>query len=226
MAAASSSSAPSQGGLGGPQGVVLVQGGDAEDPDDAPAGHRRQPPAVPLQGGAEDCLGPLEDVPERLRVEGRSRARGDLQLGAEHVTGLRAGTAAATGGGAGPSAGPGRGGGWPPPARPGRGRLQAELFQQQLPDLAVGLQGVGLAAGAVQGEHELAAEPLAQRLVGDQALELADQLGPGAEGQVGLDPLLHADQPQLLQPGDLGLGERLVAEVGQGRPPPQGQRLG
>ena len=63
-------------------------------------------------------------------------------------------------------------------------------------------------------------------MLGDEALELADQLGPGAEGQVGLDPLLQADQPQLLQPGDLGLGERLVAEVGQRRPPPQGQRLG
>ncbi len=215
-----------QGRLGGPQGVVLVQGGDAEDPDDAPAGHRRQPPAVPLQGGAEDGLGPLEDVPERLRVEGRSRARSDLQLGAEHRHRL------AGGHGGGDRRRRGRPQGrvvaedGPLQLAQGWGRLQAELLQQQLPDLAVGLQGVGLAAGAVQGEHQLAAEPLAQRLLGDQALELADQLGPGAEGQVGLDPLLHADQPQLLQPGDLGLGERLVAEVGQGRPPPQGQRLG
>jgi hypothetical protein len=108
----------------------------------------------------------------------------------------------------------------------GRRRLEAELLQQQLPHLAVDLEGLGLAAAAVEGEHQLAAEPLAQRLGGDQALELADQLGPGAKGQVGVDPLLHTDQAQLLKAGDLGLGERLVAEVGQRRSPPQGQRLG
>ena len=44
-----------------------------------------------------------------------------------------------------------------------------------------------------------------------------------AEGEVGLDPLLQADQAQLLEPRDLGLGEGLVAEVGEGRPPPQRQ---
>ena len=90
-----------QGRLGGAQGVVLVQGRDAEDPDDAPADHRRQPPAVPLQGGAEDGLGPLQDGPERLRVEARSRAGGDLQLGAEHRHRLAGGHGGGDGGGAG-----------------------------------------------------------------------------------------------------------------------------
>ena len=138
------------------------------------------------------------------------------------VTGLRAGTAAAGGG---------RRRGRPQRGvvaqdrrlqlAKGRRRLQAELLQQQLPDLAVGLEGLGLAAAAVQGEHELAAEPLAQRMLADQALQLADELAAGAKSQVGLDPFLQADQAQLVEPGDLGLGEGLVAEVGQGRSPPQ-----
>ena len=204
-----------------------MQGRDAEDPEDAPADHGRQPPAVPFQGGAEDGLGPLQDGPQRLGVEAPAGAGRDLQLGAEHRHRL----AGRHGGGGRRRRRRGPQGRVVAQDRPlqlaeGRRRLQAELVEQQLPDLAVGLEGLGLAAAAVEGEHELAAEPLAQRLLGDQALELADQLGPGAQGQVGLDPLLHTDQAQLLQPGDLGLGERLVAEVGQRRPPPQGQRLG
>jgi len=113
-----------------------------------------------------------------------------------------------------------------PGARRRGTRLQAELLQEQFPHLPVGLECLGLAAAAVQGEHELAAEPLAQRLLADQALQLTDQLAAGAEGQVGLDPLLQADQAQLVQPRDLGLGEGLVAKVGQRWSPPQRQREG
>ena len=44
------------------------------------------------------------------------------------------------------------------------------------------------------------------------------------EHQVGLDPLLDRHQPELLQGGDLPLGEGLVGELGQRRPAPQAQR--
>ena len=70
--------------LGGPQGVVLVQDRDAEDPDDALADRCRQLPSVPFQGGAEDGLGPFQHHPERLGVQPRARAGGDPQLGAQH----------------------------------------------------------------------------------------------------------------------------------------------
>ena len=69
------------------------------------------------------------------------------------------------------------------------------------------LERVGLAPGAVQGEHQLAVEPLAVRVLRDECLEVGDELVVPAEREVGLHALLERDQPQLLQARDLG-GER------------------
>ncbi len=46
-----------------------------------------------------------------------------------------------------------------------------------------------------------------------------------AEREVGLDALLDGDKPELFEPGDLGLGERLVEEVRERRPSPEPERL-
>ena len=62
-------------------------------------------------------------------------------------------------------------------------------------------------------------------MLGDEALQLADDVGVASEREVGLDPLLERVQAQLLQPRDLRLGERLECELVQRRPPPQGKRL-
>lgn len=40
-----------------------------------------------------------------------------------------------------------------------------------------------------------------------------------------LEPSLESDQPQLLEPADLGLSEPLVATVGKRRPAPEAQRV-
>ena len=82
-----------------------------------------------------------------------------------------------------------------------------------------------LPARAVEREHQLAAQPLAVRVLRDQRLELADQLGVAAEREVGLDPLLERRQPQILQPPGLDSGKRLLAELRQRRPPPERERL-
>ena len=104
-------------------------------------------------------------------------------------------------------------------------RLEPELARQLAPRRPVGLQRLGLARRAVQREHQLAAQPLAQRVLGDQRLELADELRVPAGGEVGVDALLERREPQLLQPRALGLRERLVGEVGERRPAPQRERL-
>ena len=104
--------------------------------------------------------------------------------------------------------------------------LDPELVDQDLAGRPVGGQGVGLAARAVQGQHQLAVEVLAQGVQPDQRLQLGHQLVVAAEGQLGLDPglggghleLLDADQ---LRPGEVGRG----GHVGQCRTPPQGERL-
>jgi hypothetical protein len=87
--------------------------------------------------------------------------------------------------------------------------LGPELVEQGAPRGAVGLQRIGLAPAAIQREHELASEPLAQRLRGDEDLELGDELLRAAEGEVGLDAVLERGDAQLLQARAGELRERL-----------------
>ena len=47
-------------------------------------------------------------------------------------------------------------------------RLDAELVDQRAPRRAVGLQGLRLSAAAVQRDHQLRAQTLAQRVLGDE----------------------------------------------------------
>jgi hypothetical protein len=68
-------------------------------------------------------------------------------------------------------------------------------------------------------------QPLAQRVLRRQRLQLADQPGVLAEGQLGLDPVLDRAQAQLVQAGRVGRGERLTGEVRQRRSAPQLVRL-
>ncbi len=105
-----------------------------------------------------------------------------------------------------------------------RAGVDAELLDEGLARGAVGGERVGLPAGAVEREHELRARPLAEWLRGDERLELGDELRVAPEREVGLDPLLERDGAQLLEPGDLGLRERLVEEVGERRAAPERER--
>ena len=104
-------------------------------------------------------------------------------------------------------------------------RLDAELLDEVAARCLVDLERVGVAAGAVEGEHKLGVGALAERLLPGQRLELAHELGMAAEREVGIDPSLQAGQAELLQAGDLGLREGLVAEVGEGLATPERQRL-
>ena len=69
-------------------------------------------------------------------------------------------------------------------------RLDAELLDEPAPGRLVDIQRVGLAATAVEGEHELAAQALLQRVLGREGFQLADQLGVLAEREIGLDRAL------------------------------------
>ena len=68
-------------------------------------------------------------------------------------------------------------------------------------------------------------QPLAQRVLGDERLELADELRVAAEREVGVDPLLERREAELLEPDDRGLRERLVGEVGERGAAPERERL-
>ena len=54
-----------------------------------------------------------------------------------------------------------------------------------------------------------------QRVLDDELVQFADELGVTPEREVGVDPPLEGREPQLLDPPDRRLRERLVCEVGQ-----------
>ena len=104
-------------------------------------------------------------------------------------------------------------------------RIDAQGLGQFAPGVRVDLQRLGLPAAAVQGQHQLGAQPLTQREFGHQFPQLRDEFAVPAERQAGRRPVLQRRKPQLLQPGRLRGGERRLPHVGERRPAPQSQRL-
>jgi hypothetical protein len=61
-------------------------------------------------------------------------------------------------------------------------------------------------------------------MITDERLDLADDVAVMSELEVGLDPLLEGDEPQLFETPYLGLRELLEREFRQRRSSPQGER--
>ncbi len=106
-----------------------------------------------------------------------------------------------------------------------RARLDADLLDQRAARSAEGLERLGLAAAAVQGQHQLAVQMLPKRLLGHGGLELGDQVRVSAERKLRIDPRLECRPAPLLQARDLGLHKRLIGKVGERRPAPELERL-
>ncbi len=106
----------------------------------------------------------------------------------------------------------------------GRG-IETQLLAQPSAQRAERSQCVALATCPIQRQHQVRRQSLSQRMLADQALELTDQLACPARPQIGIDAVLDRCHPQLVQPSDLGLGERLERELLQGATTPQRQRL-
>jgi hypothetical protein len=115
-------------------------------------------------------------------------------------------------------------------------RFHAEFVQEAGPEVPVDGQGLGLAAGAVQDEHEETVEGLPERVLGDQGGEFggegAERVRPGGvlarrtgrEVEFGLVPPLQQQQPCLLQALDEGLGaEFLDRQTAERCPAPEGE---
>ena len=62
-------------------------------------------------------------------------------------------------------------------------------------------------------------------MLGDERLQLDDELLVASELEIGFDPLLLGCEAQLVEPRDLGLREVRVAELREGRAAPQPERL-
>ena len=104
--------------------------------------------------------------------------------------------------------------------RPG---IDPQLVGQQRPRPLVSAKGFTLPAGAVEGEHQLAPSPFAQRRLGHRGLELADDLRGAARREQRVGPILHQrgmalDPPRLLRCSPPAIGQF-------GDTAPEGERL-
>ena len=96
--------------------------------------------------------------------------------------------------------------------RPG---LERELVGEETAALLVHLQRVGLPARAVEREHQLAAQALAERIRRHQPLQLRDELRVSAKLELRVDALLKRAEAQPLETIGLGAREVLIAKVGK-----------
>ena len=72
-----------------------------------------------------------------------------------------------------------------------RSRIDPQLVGEQRPGPLVSAKGVALPAGAVEGEHQLAPSPFAQRRLGHRGLEIADDFRGAARREQRVCPILH-----------------------------------
>jgi hypothetical protein len=84
-----------------------------------------------------------------------------------------------------------------------RSGVDPQLVDQQRARPLIGAEGLALPAGAVQGEHQLAPTPLAQRRIGHRGLELANDLRGATRREQRIGPILYQrgmalDPPRLL----------------------------
>ena len=102
--------------------------------------------------------------------------------------------------------------------------LDAELLDEGRTSLAVGVERLCLPARPVERDQSLFAEALAVGLLGDQLLEVREQLDVLSEGELGVDQQLVRLQPQLVEPRSFGGSHRFLAEVGERSPLPERER--
>ena len=107
-----------------------------------------------------------------------------------------------------------------------RRRVESELVGKCEPRRAVDLERLCLTAAAIEGKHQLAAQPLAERVGGDERFQLPDEPRVAAERELGVEPLLESDDAQPIEPSSLAPGELLLVEVCERRTVPERQRLG
>jgi len=106
-----------------------------------------------------------------------------------------------------------------------RSRLEPEFGDERLPRVRIRIERLGLTAAAVEREHELSTQTLAQRLRADERRQLAYELRVPRAGEIGVDPRFECRKALLLQrPGGVGR-ERLVCEIGERPPTPKRERV-
>src|SRR5439155_5442065 len=102
--------------------------------------------------------------------------------------------------------------------------LDAEIGEHRAPRGPIRVERLRLPAGAIEGDHQLPAQSLPQRMSRHERLQLGGEIVVSAERQVGLESILRRGDVQLLEPRDLLVRKSLVREVRERRPTPEAER--
>jgi hypothetical protein len=105
-----------------------------------------------------------------------------------------------------------------------RSGVDAEFVAQPDAQPLVSVHRVGVPPGPVQGEHELAGQPLPLRMLGTQLGQPTDHLRVRPGGQLGVQHRLRDGQPELGQLAADPVAQPVRRDIGQHRSPPQAQR--
>src|SRR4030095_16635068 len=100
----------------------------------------------------------------------------------------------------------------------------AELVAEEPAHPLVGAQSVGLAATAIQSQHQLRPQTLAVGMRGHEAFELAAQRGVTPELKIRLDAILEHGDPEVVEMDGCGVQVLLVGELSIRSAAPQRKR--
>ena len=104
-------------------------------------------------------------------------------------------------------------------------RLDPDLFHQRAPGVPVGLECLSLATAAIERDHLLRVQPLTQRVLGQDRLDVTDDLLVATRGEVSVNRQLARRRAQLPEATDLSGREGLIDQVGERLAAKQGQRF-
>ena len=104
--------------------------------------------------------------------------------------------------------------------------LEAELLTESAAGALVGVEGVTLASGAVEGAHELGVQAFAQGIGGDERFQLGDQPRVPARLHVCVDAVLEHGEAFVFEASAGLVGEPLVAELDERGAAPERERVG
>jgi hypothetical protein len=110
-----------------------------------------------------------------------------------------------------------------PPGRLERSIVVAHGEGEHRAGPGVRAQRLALPAASVERDHQLARQSFSKWVFACELRQLAAQRVVPAQGKLGFDAVFEGGEPQVGEPGDLGLRERLEGEVGQRLSTPQGQ---
>ena len=102
-------------------------------------------------------------------------------------------------------------------------RVDAELISEQAPSGSEKLERLGLPPTAVEGQGEPFAGAFAQGVLGAEELEIGQCLLVPAEREGGVERVLGAVEPQLVEARSLGRSEGFGGDVDEGRASPEAE---